>query len=138
MFIEVAKCLGMKVHVKDGSYNIYKNIAEIREAVTDDPCCTKIHACLPCVSIVILLLYKVKHVFLAVSKIDVSVFLIPATSCFQGHKFPTGDKTTMLPCQGRLRKLRIIRPCAMSFTSKVYDGSLVSQVLESDFLISCH
>lgn len=68
MFIEVAKCLGMKVHVKDGAYNIYKNIAEIREAVTDDPCCTRIHACLPYVSIVILLLYKVKLVFLGCFK----------------------------------------------------------------------
>lgn len=124
MFVEVAKCLGMKVHVKAGAYNIYKNIAEIREAVTDVPYSTRIHACLPCVSIVILLLYKVK----LVSKIDVSVFLIPAMSCFQGQKFQTGDKTTMLPCQGKLTKLRILRPCAMSFTSKVYDGSLVSQV----------
>lgn len=75
---------------------------------------------------------------LAVSKINISVFLIHATSCFQGKKLQTDGKTTMLPCQGKLTKLRIIRPCAMSFTSKVYDGSLVSQVWESNFLTLFH
>jgi ABC-type xylose transport system substrate-binding protein len=54
VFIAVAKRLGMKVHVKDAAYNVYKNIAEIKEAVTNDPHCTKIHACQPYVSIVIL------------------------------------------------------------------------------------
>lgn len=68
MFIEVAKCLGMKIHVKDIAYNIYKNIAEIREAVTDVPRCTRIHACLPYVSVFILLLYEVKLVFLGCFK----------------------------------------------------------------------
>jgi len=34
-----------------------------------------------------------------------------------------------------MSKLRIIKPCALSFTSKVYNGSLVSNVLESGFLV---
>jgi hypothetical protein len=54
VFIAVAKWLGMMIHVKDAAYNVYKNIAEIREAVTDDPHCTRIHACQRHVSIVIL------------------------------------------------------------------------------------
>lgn len=54
LFIAVAKRLGMKIHVKDAAYNVYKNIAEIKDAVTDDPLCTKIHACQSCVSVVIL------------------------------------------------------------------------------------
>jgi hypothetical protein len=68
VFVEVAKRLRMKVHVKDAAYNVYKNIAEIREAVTDDPSCTRIHACLGYVSVVVLLLYKIIFIFLWLSK----------------------------------------------------------------------
>lgn len=75
MFVAVAKHLGMKVHVKDEAYNIYKNIAEIREAVTNDPSCTRIHACLPHVSVVILLLDKLTFVFFGCLKILASRFL---------------------------------------------------------------
>ncbi|XP_021932271.1 protein artemis-like isoform X2 [Zootermopsis nevadensis] len=109
VFIAVAKQLGMKIHVNDTTYNVYKNIAEIKEAVTDDPYCTRIHAC-------------------------------------QQYKWPfrSRDKTTILPCRNKSSKLRIIRPCAMTFTSKVYDGSLESAVLQSDdqelfrVCYSCH
>jgi hypothetical protein len=54
VFIAVAKHLGMKICVSYGAYEIYKNIAEIQEAVTADPRRTRIHACRPCVSIIIL------------------------------------------------------------------------------------
>lgn len=93
VFIAVAKRLGMKVHVSSSAYNIYKNIAEIQEAVTDNPCCTRIHAC-------------------------------------QAYNWRFCDETAILPCQGKLSKLRIIKPCALSFTSEVYDGSLESAVLK--------
>ena len=56
VFIAVAKRLGMKVCVSNNAYNIYKNIPEIEEAVTDDPRCTRIHACRPRVSIIILII----------------------------------------------------------------------------------
>jgi hypothetical protein len=56
VFIAVAQRLGMKVHVHDKAYEVYKNIAEIREAVTDDPHCTRVHACQEYVSIIILLI----------------------------------------------------------------------------------
>jgi len=54
------------------------------------------------------------------------------------------DETTFLPSRGRLSKLRIIKPCALSFTSKVYNGSLESAVLKSNdqelfrICYSCH
>jgi len=107
VFIAVAKLLGMKIYVSSDAYNIYKNIAEIREAVTDDPHCTRIHACRP------------------------------------RDWYIHGD-TTILPFQGRKSKLRIIKPCALSFTSKVYNGSLESAVLKSSdqelfkICYSCH
>jgi len=88
VFIAVAKHLRMKICVSSDAYNIYKNIAEIQEAVTDDPSCTRIHACRQ----------RDRHV----------------------------------PSQGRLSKLRIIKPCALSFTSKVYNGSLESAVLKNN------
>jgi len=56
VFIAVAKHLGMKICVSSDAYNIYKNIPEIQEAVTDDPHCTRIHACRPRVSIIILII----------------------------------------------------------------------------------
>jgi hypothetical protein len=55
VFVAVAKRLGMKICVSSDAYSIYKNIAEIREAVTDDQRCTRIHACRPRVSIIILI-----------------------------------------------------------------------------------
>jgi len=55
VFTDVAKRLGMKICVSSDAYNVYKNIAEIQEAVTDDPRCTRIHACRPRVSIIILI-----------------------------------------------------------------------------------
>lgn len=39
-----------------------------------------------------------------------------------------------MPSKGNLSKLRIIKPCALSFTSEIYNGSLVSHVLEYGFL----
>jgi len=56
VFIAVAKRLGMKICVSSDAYNIYKNIPEIQEAVTDDPSCTRIHACRQRVSIIILII----------------------------------------------------------------------------------
>lgn len=107
VFIAVAKRLRMKICVSSDAYNIYKNIAEIQEAVTDDPHCTRIHACRP------------------------------NDRCICGE-------TTILPFQGRMSKLRIIKPCALSFTSEVYNGSLESAVLKSSdqelfrICYSCH
>lgn len=56
VFIAVAKRLGMKICVNYDAYKIYQNIAEIQEAVTVDPRSTRIHACRPCVSIIILII----------------------------------------------------------------------------------
>ena len=54
VFVAVAKRLGMKIYVSSDAYDIYKNIAEIQGAVTDDPRCTRIHACRPRVSIILI------------------------------------------------------------------------------------
>ncbi|KAJ9574846.1 hypothetical protein L9F63_008006 [Diploptera punctata] len=45
IFMMLAKQFGMKVHVSDEVYNIYKNMSEIRDAVTNDTMITRIHAC---------------------------------------------------------------------------------------------
>jgi len=42
----LARQFGMRIHVRDEAYSIFKNVSEIREAVTNDPMITRIHACL--------------------------------------------------------------------------------------------
>ncbi|XP_069698466.1 protein artemis-like [Periplaneta americana] len=109
LFIAVAKRLGSKVHVKETAYDIYKNVAEIREAVTFDSFSTRIHCCEP---------------------------LKPTYR-------KDGDKLWM-PCIGKWCNVRFIRPCAMTFKSGIYNGSLESAVLKANgqelirICYSCH
>ncbi|PSN56700.1 hypothetical protein C0J52_00035 [Blattella germanica] len=111
VFMKLSNQLGMKVHVNDEIYNIYKNVTEIRDAVTNDPTCTRIHACL--------------H--------------ITSRRAIQRN----GDKV-LLPCLRDWFKLQTLRPCALSFNSKIYRGTLESAVLRSDkenvirVCYSCH